>query len=297
MSKRAHCRRRLNRNNGGIAHAQSRTNFHRYGIIVEGDGAHRRAKREVQIPHAPSRRIRIVRIVAVVRDDIPVNLLQSLGNRVISHLRQHFFRHAIVLHFSSIRKFPVRKIRIAAPHKNQIPQQAPILSELAGGFQSGAKLVRRPQRRQRQRRRDNFRVRRWRKKSVGVQLIQYFSAVAIRHQHAPQRFLRMRFLQRRIHTRPKPPHPPPRLRTAPSTRSFLRRRRSLLAHRRGASKNQQRNPPQTRRKKSPPSRAPVYFPSNFQSNPHHPSQIQKPPKLYDSPENQRQLRRILAIHQ
>ena len=76
---------------------------------------------------------------------VPISALPAPGEYLAYTLRE-----PVMLHFSSIRKFPVREIRIAAPHKNQIPQQASILSELAGGFQSGAKLVRGTQRRQRQ---------------------------------------------------------------------------------------------------------------------------------------------------
>ena len=46
-------------------------------IVVQRDGADRRAEREKNVADAPSRWIRIVRVVAVVRDDVALNFFQA----------------------------------------------------------------------------------------------------------------------------------------------------------------------------------------------------------------------------
>ena len=222
MAKRVQRRERFHNNVGGIAHVRAGTYFQGNGIVVKGDGAHRRAKRKEKIAHAPSRRIRIVRIVTVVGDDIAVHFFQALGDGIIRHLRQNFLRRPVVLRFSSVRKFSVRKIRIAAPHKNQIARQISITAELPGRLQRGAELKRRPERGQCQRRGENFRVRRRSEKSVGVKLVQCFAGVAIRNQDAPKSFLRVRFIQRRIHACLKTRHIRARFSSVRAARGRLR---------------------------------------------------------------------------
>src|SRR5271170_5175829 len=89
-----------------------------------------------------------------------------------------------------------------------------IATQPPGGFQRRAKLKRRPERGQCQRRGEYFCVRRRSEKSVGVKLIQCLAGVAIRNQNAPKSFLRARFIQRRIHARLKTSHVRSRLASA-----------------------------------------------------------------------------------
>jgi hypothetical protein len=58
-----------------------------------------------------------------------------------------------------------------------------------------------------------------------------------------------------------------------------------LADRRDSDKSDERDPQRTRAKKPLPPRPPENIPSNFQIDPRHHSQNQKPPKLYDIRQN------------
>ena len=76
---------------GGVANLRARGDFDGHTIVIECDGAYRRAKREEEIADGPAGRIGIVGVVAIVGDDVAVNLFQSFGNGFVHHLRENFF--------------------------------------------------------------------------------------------------------------------------------------------------------------------------------------------------------------
>ena len=196
-------RRRLNVNRRSIARIRSWRHVHHDGVVVERDRSDRSAILEENVPHGPAFRVRIVRKITVVRDDVSVDLFQSLAHNSVGHFRKHLFDRAAALRLQLIGELAIRKVWIAAPDEHQVSGQFPIRTDARRGLQRRPELVAAAERGEGQGRRKKLGVRCRHEEVVGVQVVEDFAGVPVRNFDSPERSLCLLFGKSLINARPE----------------------------------------------------------------------------------------------
>ena len=150
-------------------------------------------KLKYKIPNGPAFGIRIVGEIAVVGDDVSINLLHTFGGDSIGQLRDDLLGDAVALGFLRVGKFAIGEIGIAASDENDIAMDASVGIGRRRGLDGGAKMVVGTERCERECGGVELGIRRRREIKIGVAFVERFVGSLIHDDDAPRSFRGMLF--------------------------------------------------------------------------------------------------------